>query len=495
MNSEKKAGNGNGAGDSTGAALVPYAVRMVFMHVGAHFDEFVARFILMKEGETQFPGIENAPVRYVEYVAKMPSEAIERCKWLYLGLGDGVSRWSINEHRSGVSGSDRLPDECTATLAAKRIGNVSEPAQKILAETLRCDNRSGVRYSQLPELVKLLHRTLKDKPEEVARWTEQALEAVYQCEMFGFGPVSGERTLGDLFNSYMVSTKLTEQKTIAAIDAKIVTSEKYMDVSVVELAHVIRCMYRTGAFTPETIEKFCSTVFTAWVDDQLEFEAALATVRSSLTKKIMVKNGGKEFVLRAVVVRGDSLHLLRAANYCGFNFVVLQNSKKQVQVFVNTTRTPDFITLDTFVAMLRLLETPNEQRGALKWSELQTTGGEFATALWYYHRSAKQVLNGSTTHPKTPATRLNLSVVVDALEHAFHPGLIRKWVTMSGDPLNLFPKRDEGQKPEVKLVTRVVCRDLEHALDSAPPADVNKVLTGQPTAPTESGSVPTDAAA
>ncbi|MEI6345734.1 MAG: hypothetical protein WCO79_00635 [bacterium] len=474
MNSQQNNGSGNGTvTQAVGTQVVqPYAVRYILLHMLPHMDEWAALWIVQKFGAKALPGAEKAQVRFVERVPQMKVENIEANGFLCLGLGLGDGRWSIDEHCVNVRGSDRLPNECTATLAAKRVGEHADLALKrILDEVLWCDTQSGVRYTHLAELVKLLHRFLKGNSAEVMKWLFPALEAIYMQQVLAIAAQTDEPSLSDFFTDYAKKAEVTNEKLIQSIEKKIADSVENIDRSVTELAYVVRSMYRQGV-SKETIYTFCSKVFEAWEFDQVEFDEALVVVDASPTFAVTVK-GSEEFELKATVVRGDSLHLLRAANFRGNRLVVIQNSRGQVQIFVNT-KTPDFVTLDTLVGMVRLLETAPAKRKVLNWQAIRKTAGEFVVPQWYYFRDARQLFNGSSTHPAVTPTEIHLPAIVDALKHAFHPRLIAKWMHRIGDPLNLFgrkPESDSAVKSAARLVAQVVQSDLGPALDGAPPAD------------------------
>lgn len=468
MNSQQSnSGNGNGSNTATQAvgtqAVLPYPVRFILLHMLPHLDEMVALWIIQKFGSKHFPGADKAPVKFVEKVPQMAPAHIEVNGFLCLGLGLGDGRWSIDEHRANVRGSDRLRGECTATLAAQRVSEHADPALKrILDEVYWCDTASGVRYTHLAELVKLLHRFLKGNSAEVVKWLVPALEAVYMQQVLTISAQADEPTLSDFFTEYAGKGQLTDKKLIESIEKKIAASTENIERSVTELAHVVRCMHRQGV-SNETIYAFCAKVFEAWEFDQIEFDEAVAVVTASPTFAVLVKERGEEFELKATVVRGDSLHLLRAANFLGNRLVVLQNSRGQVQVFVNT-KTPDFITLDTLVGMVRLLETAPAQRKSLVWQKLRTTPAEYIANRWYYFRDARQLFNGSSTHPAVTPTEIHLDAIVDALKHAFHPKLIARWMHRLSDPLGLFSRKSE-QKPAPRFVAKAVQADLEPALE------------------------------
>lgn len=468
MNSQKNAANSNGAVSQSGGAqsVLPYPVRFVLLHMFPHLDELVALWVIQKFGSKAFPGADKAPVKFVERVPQMASAQIETNGFLCLGLGHGAGRWSIDEHCANAHGSDRLRGECTATLAAKRVGEHADPALKrILDEVLWCDTESGVRYTHLAELVKLLHRFFKGNSAEVAKWLFPALEAVYMQQVVTVSAQADEPSLSEFFTEYAKKGKLSDKKLVDSIEKKIADSTENIERSVTELAHVVRSMHRQGV-SSEAIYTFCSKVFEAWQFDQIEFDEAVAVVDASPSFPVMVK-GGKEFELKATVVRGDSLHLLRAANYRANRLVVIQNSRGQVQVFVNT-KTPDFVTLDTFVGMVRLLETAPAQRKSLVWQKLRTTPGEYIAGRWYYFRDARQLFNGSSTHPAVTPTEIHLDAIVDALKHAFHPRLIAKWMHRLNDPLGLFRRKTEqglAVKSALKPVAKAVETDLAPALE------------------------------
>lgn len=510
MNAQAKSSNGNGNGNgvtsgvpqSQAASLMePYLVKLILTHVLPHLDEAVAIWLIRKFGLAAFLGADKAEIKFVERAPNAPALALQKAGYLYIGLCEGAGLHSVDEHRrvSETAPDGRVPGECAATLAAKRAGltpNEHPSLWHLLMEVYRCDSKGGVRYTQLAEIMKLLGRVRKGGSEEVLKLLFPVLDAIVLQHTMSFTAVPEEMSLSEIFSKYLAKYAISDKRIIKDIEDRIIESQQRTDGSVTDLAYVVQAMYRTGC-SVETITHFCFMVFEAWHYDQVEFYEVLPVIDRSLKKLVRVKlSDNKEVGMLAVVVRSDSYSALRAANYRQHRFVVIENSEGNVQVFVNG-KVSNRVSLNNFVGMVRLLETPAGERGALKarihqelikagvsgletpqaiaeacWNRLCQTKGEYQVDNWYYHYTkdgVRALLNGSHTHRARPTSR-KLDILVDALVNSHHPGLTARWMRDIGDPFGLF-RAVTAQATGPKPVLRVVARPAAPVHSNAPIGD------------------------
>lgn len=93
--------------------------------------------------------------------------------------------------------------------------------------------------------------------------------------------------------------------------------------------------------------------------------------------------------------------------------IVRRRQDGRVAIF---TQKRDNIRLTDAVRIIRLLE--QKARGDVRttnWKELAAPGSIDAVARWYYLKEGEMLLNGSDTHPDTPATGLSLSTIRQAV--------------------------------------------------------------------------------
>ncbi|MDB5239288.1 MAG: hypothetical protein JWO00_623 [Candidatus Parcubacteria bacterium] len=395
----------------------PITIKEIVMHQNPHLDEITGYYILSKYGQGKFLGLSSAPIRFVEDDPVGTDEEFDKAGILPIGCGKG----RFDEHRKKT---ERLEDECAATLIAKYLGVHNKPELKrLLSEVLYFDTHSGCASTQLAEIVKAAHRTTKDTY-EIVNWALLALGAIVEFEKNNYGPREGEKTLVEVMRTSVAQGLYTEDERVRQfMFNQMHSSEKSKADSVTELAFIVQALYR-NAYTEDNVSDWLVTPLDQMVLDQLEFWKEVEKRKKSKPLEIQAKLEGEERKLLFLVCKSDSLHAQKAARYLGGQVVVVRNSKGNVQIYVDTTI--QGLNLSEAARMIRWLELPKEKRGMMEWKTAGVSGEHPAVKEWYYFKKGEMLFNGSSTHVRKP-TQLSLPVIINTLQHAFHPLGVEAW--------------------------------------------------------------------
>jgi len=158
-----------------------FAVHTVVTHVNPHFDELVALWLLRRFGKERFPGINESKRIYIDagsetYNDMSADEALTQ-GYLLLGVGGGI----FDEHATDQT--DRVKDECAATLVAKYLDIDTDPALGRLLKYVKTRDLSGSDEAGLFGLANSLDvATRHNKSEVVEQMAYLLLESRYREE-------------------------------------------------------------------------------------------------------------------------------------------------------------------------------------------------------------------------------------------------------------------------------------------------------------------------
>lgn len=133
----------------------------VISHDAMHLDEITALWLVEEFANEEF--LEKF----------CPDDILE------IGIGDGP----FNEHPT--INSQRKSEECATTLVAKALGVFDHPAlEKIIKFVTNHDLNGSEQPLDLASIVKVLTRQNIDHPEVVIDWVEDALDAIYDEQLW-----------------------------------------------------------------------------------------------------------------------------------------------------------------------------------------------------------------------------------------------------------------------------------------------------------------------
>jgi hypothetical protein len=148
-------------------------IHTIATHRRPHFDEIVAIWLLLKFGETKWPGISQADMECWESLPEgKTSKELLNEGFLLVGIGGGP----YDEHPQKAG---RKEGQCAATLVAHDLRIERKPAlRKILEYAAARDLELGKNEFELPAVIKAINDEWPT--EETIRWAFLALIALHR---------------------------------------------------------------------------------------------------------------------------------------------------------------------------------------------------------------------------------------------------------------------------------------------------------------------------
>ena len=161
----------------------------IVTHARPHLDEIVAIWLLRKFGEVRYPGIGTANIDYWSNGGTTPdgrsASAYEKEGALLIGVGGG----RFDEH-PGV-GVERKKSQCAATLVARDLGVIEDPALDMILDTVAQNDLKGHGNPlDLANLALVMYGQMSH--EQVIAWVTDGLEARYAERTKFFGQAAKE---------------------------------------------------------------------------------------------------------------------------------------------------------------------------------------------------------------------------------------------------------------------------------------------------------------
>lgn len=442
---------------------IPRPMETVLLHVGAHTDEHEAFRRLKAYGERWFPGVSKAKVKFTRGVEEYEDGVFDAMKVLPIGC----AKTRFDEHKKD---KERIPGECATTLVSQYLGIESDKILKRIAEeTLRCNTEGGVQLTELPELVKMLHRRLKNGENTVLKWDIDGLNAVHRHIFLNTDKVGMEQTLLELFGELekldngarmpdehaRKSTRRLLQQSIARRE---IIDEDGKTKFIFELAYVVEALYRTDAVKPEDMAEWLWFVLEHLYHDQVAFWEAVAECKKNRTWWYTIYEaecGRRKRRLKLCAAETKNPMVSRASRHSkagGADITIVWRKTGHFGIFLSDKKLPG-LNLDEAVAMLRWYLFPATEKEPVKpcdWEGLKQEGEYPAIPELYYFRKANQLLNGSESHPDVKPCQLALKTVVDVLQHAFSSNGVEVWRKDRGLPVQKPVEEVQQPASEVK---------------------------------------------
>lgn len=341
---------------------------LVITHYWAHFDEYVAIFLLRRFGEMILPGVSTVPVEYDDAGAKAPAILAQSGDWERIGVVPvGIyGRVSpFDEHPDTENGRKR--DESAASLMAKFLG-LSEDARvmMLVAYATSIDTKGKALPGSMPAVVKQLNTYHPDDPELVLQWALRGIKAWFESDA------------GPDFDIDVIAGLLPENEREAWLG---------FGKAAIDMARV-------------------------------DFQIAIAEIRERGPKRRIRGFGGAKLDL--IVMESDNPEVARAAlSFSHAHVVVVRKSSGHVQVM---TSQKAHLRMTDLARILNVLE--QQASGEVLVRDFKELGweGTIAGGRWCYVKGMEAVLNGSHSAPSVPATRIPLEKILWAVEVALDTG-------------------------------------------------------------------------
>ena len=241
-----------------------------------------------------------------------------------------------------------------------------------------------------------------------------ALDAIHTRLTMKYATGPSELGIKDFFVTAVKNKVFPNKEVIERVRQLLDRSLERQTESVTELDYIVRALQRCSVTANDTYE-WARFAFDALKHDQELFQEALEIVgqRKNMLENVQVGDR----MMTVTLVHTDNPMALRASNYRRRPLTLIRNSRGQVQIIADPKKN---LRLDTLMAMIRWMETPENERARLDWSDLTTKDGIHPTAPnWFYNRSKGQIFNGSQTHPGVKATEIHSQNFIEMIRHAF----------------------------------------------------------------------------
>lgn len=425
-------------------------VREILTHMRPDWDAVVAICLLIQYGKSWFEGIESAVIRFVTNGVLGGDEDHDKNGIVVVDVGH-------NCRFSDKSSARRKAGECATVLVAIYLEITGRPElARLLKETADADNKDENTVTCMPALAKVAHRSGAAE-RSVFDYMMYVVKAIITQEMYNYAPVAGEKSLREWFDFLVAEEGSVLDKTGRVHDwmaRKIEESVRLKDERVIELAHVVECLYRVGGFSEVDMKEFLLFWFGMMQADQKAFWAEEERIRPLKKKMIeahLIISGFGDRSLDVLVLDGtDSPHALKAAMYDGHgvhgaDIVVVRTKSSNVQIYTRKGWRTEGLSLDRLWKAICWHELGFEDR---KKTNVDSFGGVTDTDRWYYFKLGGCIFNGSLTHQRERTT-IPLKVLVELIQYCLSEEGFNRLCALRGmRPAKNSPKAGSGGNGE-----------------------------------------------
>ncbi len=447
--------------------VIQTVINHILLHVKPHWDEIVAVWLLQTFGLERYPGIGTAKKRYTKGVEPKSDKIFDMLKMLPVGCGQG----RFDEHRPGLKdaqgeSTDRIPGECATTLVAKDLGLMEMSVVKRIAEeALRCDTEAGVGITEMPNVVKAMHRRLEDGNETVLEWATKGLRATSATLEFNFAKVAGEKTLQGIFNELDKDERFPDQRSRNSLASMVGKSQSKLDKSekestpapILELAFVVSALQRTDIVPTNDIIDWVMFPLAHLYNDQTEFWAAVDEAKTPhigrVAERLNNLQGGKEKEgVKVLIIHSDNQLVAKASRVkeVGADVTIVRDSTGRIYVTVDSHTE---LSLGNYVRMIRWYELPKDGNGKpvndVSWADLGVEGAHPLVPHIYFFKNS--IINGGPTHPDVAPVGVASQTLLNIARAAFSKRHTILWMKEHGifkvnKPLNNVGEAVESAK-------------------------------------------------
>lgn len=370
-------------------------------HLRPHFDEAVALWLVVREGERVFPGAMIAPIVFWPAGPRTPdsrpAEEYHREGWLLIGVGGG----QYDEHPNGMRA--RRHGECAATLIAKDLGVREHPRYRAVLDYALGNDASG-KHSRWAIATAMNSLQYFYKDIEVLEWVQIALQAY--ASGANATPNGSVATRVDA-SAMQLGLRAEQVKFLRAhaeeFDAATTESRDPFDVFTL----FWKIENQRGE---EAANEWLSRLVQASANEWELNGAGMTEVRKAARIETIRTAGGRTVRMCSIQSNNPLVgQIARREKSVGCEIVVVQNSSGNVVVF---TRQGSMIPLHAIAMRIRIAErrASGYTGPALSRDELMREGSVPGAENWHFTGWA--LLNGALTNPYVPPTRLALERIL-----------------------------------------------------------------------------------
>jgi hypothetical protein len=410
-------------------------------HINQHRDEELAGWEAVRFGEKLFPGISKAEVIYLEAGMQM---AIEAKDTNIIPLGTG--KLEFDEHTNDFSGTDRIPNECSATLMAKELGIDGDPRLKELLQYVLLDDTRGV-HSPL-DLVDFHIASIaqhEQNPAKVTNIFRQIFDALYEHQE-ELAKVQRDR-VADFIEKWLQEKGEKDQRVVDPI-VKFVRGLRNGNKKPFDLTKIFCALEKK--FGSEAAEAIAKELLEAKYFVQRQFFDAEKELHEKVqrgeAKVIPVVRS--QIVLNVVVIQSDNPQISKVCRHreYGYNaaIVIQKNSKGNCFIFTNNIfyirddmkRIAAGVRREEMLLCVRSGELSlGKQRMSLKmidsFEEMSRAGSIGEMPIWYFQQEDNngggKLLNGSKSTGDVEPTKISLQELGEIIVSVLKLGRNFQW--------------------------------------------------------------------
>lgn len=223
--------------------------------------------------------------------------------------------------------------------------------------------------------------------------------------------------------------KFTNDRARESLEAKIKDSARRRKRSVLELATVVESLVYSEPDKAEA-KKIAELLLDALYQDELLLWEGVGLCAKTEKFKVQSKpRGGKERELTGILVSSDNERIVHASRHPdagSCDITIVRNSEGNVGIFIKKGLGVSLMPLWRMIQAQELLFNGWSPRD-IPWIELaDEKGHEEVRDLWRLIWRKGMVVNGINQND-IAATRLQSNILVDIVQHAFHPVGITDW--------------------------------------------------------------------
>ncbi|HEY4511384.1 MAG TPA: hypothetical protein VJH55_00900 [Candidatus Paceibacterota bacterium] len=425
-----------------------HSVKQLVTHLKPHGDEIISFLALRKKGGDVYPGVEKAPVYFIND-GKLPrgltAEALLKTGMLAVGVGAG----DLDEHTM-IDGVRVKPRDCSFTLTAKVLGLDTDPMLKpLLEEVYHCDQSDKVWPTQLPTLIKVRYSQNPDKEGEykkmymVIEWATTAYDALWETGAEQIATTVDPTGLSDIYERLAVSqgwdkapAESHKGKAYLATKEMVKDSESRSDMYLTELAHLRKVLIKSGF---AGVDNWVAFVLIDMYNKNVKHWETVDEINTKgVFRDVQINNhsGG----LTMLYIESDSQQVSSAARSGsgGYVGVVIQrNSAGNTMISLNRNDKlvrERRLSIDTLVSMVRTAEAIKRRiplANLPPFEKLCVQGSVPSLEMWYRHED--MLLNGSTTTPNVARSLLTKEELCDIVRCSLNKVLTANWRCEYGD--------------------------------------------------------------
>jgi hypothetical protein len=400
-------------------------IHFIPTHPDQHIDELATIWGMrnIPLAETIFPGISTAPVIFWRQGGRTPdgkpAATWEKRGYYLLGVGGGDE---TDEHANKKR--PRREGESAFSLFIKQLGLENAPWLKGAAELItKEDLVAGTGGLAVPNIVKEMNWQFPEKWEYVMEWAMMGIGAIMKAEMCGLKLTPDDHAYKDAREKVRESLHgaaevlgCLEQPWLQPVIDKLMAN-----LGPLCLPYLFALLEALFPEDREEVEHWLAEGVMAVMTSQQRF---FTTTREEYLKLagIVEIEAGRPQPLKMATIVSDNRQISKYAlskRGGGADVAIIKNARGNVRIL---SRKDLRLEMRDVIRVIRIREREvNGCRDELPWSVLEGEGLVPGASNWIIHLEGRMVLNGSTSAPDVPPTKLTFGEIIAIIKDCLNP--------------------------------------------------------------------------